>query len=162
MPGSPAKAYAHDGWKGWDDWLGIGNAGAANGQHPVSFEQALVYARSLELNSVDEWDTWCVSAVRPANIPCNPQRAYAHDGWQGWSHWLNLNSNIHQHTAPARTLAPSPGNVPIPRPDSDSASTRDGWQGYGQGYGHWLGNRSLMHKGQSAIGYQHGQATIWV
>ena len=52
------------------------------------FSEALPLAWSLGLASRTEWQAWSKEGMRPANVPSNPNRAYKHDGWQGWGHWL--------------------------------------------------------------------------
>ena len=52
------------------------------------FDDALLYARSLKLNGQKEWQEWCKSGVRKANIPSNPNQTYKHEGWRGYRHWL--------------------------------------------------------------------------
>ena len=54
----------------------------------MPFHDALAVARSLEFGHVDEWAAWCGREARPANMPTRPDRAYVHDGWQGWRYWL--------------------------------------------------------------------------
>ena len=45
----------------------------------LPFKKAL-YARSLKLKGLKEWQDWAKTGVRPANIPTNPDRTYKHDG----------------------------------------------------------------------------------
>ena len=40
------------------------------------FEEAREFVRSLGLKSVREWEAYCASGKRPADIPSNPQMAY--------------------------------------------------------------------------------------
>jgi hypothetical protein len=40
------------------------------------------------LKSVTDWYDYCKSAKKPADIPSNPQLAYAEAGWTGISDWL--------------------------------------------------------------------------
>lgn len=53
-----------------------------------SFEEALVFARSLDLKSIDEWFTYCTSGKKPADIPSGAARFYADSGWISWPDWL--------------------------------------------------------------------------
>ena len=54
----------------------------------LPFDQALRVARQLRLVSSTEWQLWCKSGARPANMPANPDQVYVHDGWRGWEHFL--------------------------------------------------------------------------
>ena len=87
-PSTPEKVYEHDGWQGWGHWLGIGNVRGGNGQQFLPFKKALVYVRSLKLQTHEEWAAWRKSDARPPNIPSNPNATYKHEGWCGYAHWL--------------------------------------------------------------------------
>ena len=87
MPSTPYTTYQHAGWQGYGHWLGTGNV-APQDQQFLAFTKALVYARSLKLNTQKEWRAWCKRGKRQANIPAAPDQFYQHDGWQGYGHWL--------------------------------------------------------------------------
>src|SRR5258705_128949 len=61
------------------------NVGRANWR---KFEDARAFARSLGLKSGTEWRRYCNSGKKPADIPTKPYRAYADNGWVGFSNWL--------------------------------------------------------------------------
>ena len=75
-------------WQGYGHWLGTGNVRVGYGQQFLTFNKALLYARTLKLKSHTEWKEWCNSGARPANIPSHPGKMYEHAGWQGYGHWL--------------------------------------------------------------------------
>jgi len=57
------------------------------------FEEARDFVRSLRLKRQFSWSAFCRGEIsqlgqRPADIPTNPQRAYADDGWKSWGDWL--------------------------------------------------------------------------
>jgi superfamily II DNA or RNA helicase len=52
------------------------------------FEDARTFARSLGLKSHSEWQSYCKSGGRPADVPAAPDRIYAHAGWAGWGDWF--------------------------------------------------------------------------
>jgi superfamily II DNA or RNA helicase len=81
IPYHPDRAYADAGWNGWGDWLGtkIRRAG-----HWRPFDEARAIARAQGFKSVKEWRAW---KDRPADIPCNPDCAYA-DVWVSWNDFL--------------------------------------------------------------------------
>ena len=87
VPSHPDKAYTQDGWQGLGHWLGTGNVGVKHHQF-LPFTKALLYARALKLNTTREWNQWCKTDERQANIPARPDLVYKHDGWQGYGHWL--------------------------------------------------------------------------
>ena len=143
----------------WCDLLGAGSAPSANcttNNAFLPFKTALLCARSWKLTCTTEWKAWAKSSARPANIPFHPDRAYMHEGWQGYGHWLGTgNVGVAKDTKflpfkkallYARSLkvftqkewelwsksSARPANIPS-RPDQ--SYKYDGWQGYG----HWLG-----------------------
>ena len=71
MPSRPDKIYRHDGWQGYGHWLGTGNL--AGGKLAfLPFKKALLYARSLKLETLKDWNAWCKSGARPNAVPFNP------------------------------------------------------------------------------------------
>jgi superfamily II DNA or RNA helicase len=85
----PSRGRARDveaGWIGWGDWLGTRNRRPGQGWQP--FKQARAYARSLHLKSSTDWRQFAASKKRPADIPADPNTAYAKEGWRGMSDWL--------------------------------------------------------------------------
>ena len=103
VPHCPQLAYKGGGWQGWGHWLGTGTlSNQAKHEQFLPFDQALRVARSLRLVSRAEWQAWCRSGARPANMPARPDRAYVHDGWLGWVHWL-----CHANLGPAPAPAPA-------------------------------------------------------
>jgi hypothetical protein len=44
--------------------------------------------RGLGLKSVNEWLKYSRSGKKPADIPANPDRTYAKNGWSGFGDWL--------------------------------------------------------------------------
>ena len=105
MPSNPDKIYKDAGWQGWGHWLGTGNQNDQKKEF-LPFDNALRVARSLRLISRKEWQAWCRSGSRPANVPAAPDQAYVHDGWMGWMHWLyhaNLDAAASPPATPQRT-----------------------------------------------------------
>jgi len=87
IPAGPSRTYAKDGWAGMGDWLGTGRIAHPYYQYPP-FKQARAFARSLNLKSSAEWRTYTQSGKKSANVPTNPNRTYAKDGWAGMGDWL--------------------------------------------------------------------------
>ena len=61
------------------------NVGRANWR---SFEDARAFVNGLGLKSKPEWEEYCKSGKKPADIPSNPDKTYHNDGWAGWGDWL--------------------------------------------------------------------------
>ena len=84
IPSSPQAVYGDAGWNGWPDWLG--NGVRRGGWRP--FDEARSFVRSLKLTSQSDWDAYCRSGKRPADIPNRPHATYADTGWSGYGDWL--------------------------------------------------------------------------
>jgi superfamily II DNA or RNA helicase len=78
IPASPARTYAAE-WQGWHDWLGV--------QRWLPFEEARARVRGLGLTTQPQWQIYCSSGKRSADIPADPVRVYAAE-WQGWDDWF--------------------------------------------------------------------------
>jgi hypothetical protein len=44
--------------------------------------------RDLNLKSVVEWQGYCKSGQKPADISTKPDHVYGNDGWVGYGDWL--------------------------------------------------------------------------
>ena len=145
----------------------IPRGGRQKGQF-LPFDEALGYVRSLKLNGVKAWNTWCKrGGERPNTIPAAPHRIYKDDGWQGMGHWLGNRPvkprgvsaqkgrgskflPFAEAAAFARLLHlkdqeewknwRKSGERPRNIPSNpDNIYQGDGWQGYG----HWLGTGNI-------------------
>ena len=162
IPGHPQTSYRHDGWQGMGHWLGTGTVAHSNRAF-LPFEEALVFVRSLGLKSRQEWRTWSKSGARPADVPGNPHKAYAHAGWQGIGHWLGTGTvanhnkvflRFEEALVFARSLklksrtewkawSKSGARAADIPGCPEKAYAHDGWQGIG----HWLGT-DTQHGGR--------------
>ena len=153
IPAHPEATYKHEGWQGYGHWLGTGNVLGGRKQEFLPFKEALLHARSLELKGAKEWEAWCKTPARDANVPTRPDRTYTLDGWQGYGHWLGTGAVATQRFLPfkkallhARSLklkgstewrewsktSARPANIPS---NPGLFYQHDGWQGIA----HWLG-----------------------
>ncbi len=48
--------------------------------------------RSLGLQSQAEWNEYCKSGNKPADIPSNPNQTYGEAGWAGLGDWLGTDA----------------------------------------------------------------------
>ena len=72
----------------------------------LPFQEALAFARSLNLASTAEWKAWCKESLCPHNVPRRPDQAYSDGGWQGWGHWLGTFRSLNAHVPPPHVLVP--------------------------------------------------------
>lgn len=163
IPSKPDHGYAGKGWAGYVDWLGYVRVFRRADQYR-SFEESRAFARGLGLKSRTEWQAFGRSGKRPADIPANPNRAYA-DDWVGFGDWLGTGSVSNrlrrfQPFKEARTFARSlgmktwqewtayckSGKRPTDIPSNPSKAYADaGWAGFGD----WLGTgRSFRRHGE--------------
>ena len=66
-------------------------AGSDRPLRPTRFRpwpEARAFVYALGLGSFAAWRQWATSPARPADIPSNPDRAYARAGWTDWADWL--------------------------------------------------------------------------
>ena len=159
MPSNPHATYKHDGWQGFGHWHGTGNLVGGKLAF-LPFKKALEYARTLKLENKKDWKDWAKTAVRPANMPSNPDATYKHDGWQGYGHWLGTGNvsggNGQQFLAFDKALLYAQslklenekdwsvwcksGARPVNIPTAPQRTYKhDGWQGYR----HWLGTTNV-------------------
>ena len=87
IPATPNKSYKNKGWKGWGDWLGIGNLRPEDRVY-LSFKESRSFVRKLKLKSIKEWRDYCKSNKKPDNIPACPNGVYRGNGWINFGDWL--------------------------------------------------------------------------
>jgi Phage-integrase repeat unit len=87
VPYDPRSVYNGGGWAGFGDWLGTGRI-ADQLREYRSFKNARAFVHRLGLKSQEEWRDYLRSGKKPADIPSNPGRHYADDGWVGMGDWL--------------------------------------------------------------------------
>ena len=94
IPKCPWAVYSKE-WKGkgWGYFLGTGFV-AAKYRNFRSFEDHRIFARSLKLNSETEWQKFCKSGKKPADIHANPSRAFINNGWTNWPDFLGNDERI--------------------------------------------------------------------
>ena len=87
IPSSPEYVYANKGWTGRGDWLGTGTVANRLRQYRL-FQEARSFVPHLGLKSRDDWNEYCNSGEKPADIPAAPEQTYADDGWSDLADWL--------------------------------------------------------------------------
>ena len=87
IPSDPRQVYAKQGWNGYGDFLGTGNA-KPGWQQWMPFEDARTFAHSLHLKGQIEWNKWSKTSGRPPDIPSHPNKIYANQGWNGYGDFL--------------------------------------------------------------------------
>ncbi len=120
-----------------------------------SFEEARDYVRSLGLKSQKDWNSYCKSGQKPADIPALPRDFYKDGVWKGYGDWLGTGTVAYQDREyrsfeEARDFARSlklkgqrawrsycksgqkPDDIPS---DPNHVYKNMGWNGYGD----WLG-----------------------
>lgn len=98
MSARPDRSYQHQGWVGWEDWLGIGPPVAQNKEKKRRlnyrpFLEARKFVRDLALGGQKDWVRYCRGELldkgtRPQDIPVRPKVVYRDVGWNGLGDWL--------------------------------------------------------------------------
>jgi hypothetical protein len=88
IPTAASAVYKDHGWAGMGDWLGTGRTRSYR-----SFEQACDFVRELGLSSVQEWQRYCKSGLKPHDIPNAPEHVYRNSGWKSYSDWVGNGRN---------------------------------------------------------------------
>jgi hypothetical protein len=83
IPNRPDSTYKNEGWTSLGDWLGTGRT-----RDFRSFTEAKEFVRSLGLKNANEWEKYCKSGNKPADIPNRPDSTYKNEGWTTWVNWL--------------------------------------------------------------------------
>lgn len=169
IPAAPSNIYKAQGWVSWGDWFGT-NFKATFLRAYRPFPQARDFIRSLGFLDIKEWRSYCrgthaVHRNKPEDIPANPDKIYASDGWVGYGDWLGTGSiaNFNKKFLPfeeAREYARSlklkgaeewnafckgktikkekrPNNIPS---NPGKAYKGEGWAGFGD----WLGSNNIQ------------------
>ena len=87
IPANPQNFYKNKGWISWADFLG---AIIRYRVEFMTFEEARDFARSLGLNSQNEWFK---IKDKPNNIPGDPYNCYKNKGWISWADFLGYSSD---------------------------------------------------------------------
>ena len=86
IPAGPDRFYKDEGWLSWGDFLGYNEGYVPGGWR--DFEEARDFARSLGLESYEEWKEWSKSREKPSDIPAGPDRFYKVEGWLSYGDFL--------------------------------------------------------------------------
>jgi superfamily II DNA or RNA helicase len=157
IPANPDNVYAEVGWNGWSDWLGNGRHRRDIGWRP--FKEARTFVRRLGLKSGAEWNRYCKSGKKFADIPAAPRSVYGEVGWASMGDWLGTGTvalylrqyrSFKKARAFVRRLGlksssewrdycksgKKPANIPA---GSDRTYAKKGWAGAGD----WLGTGTV-------------------
>jgi hypothetical protein len=99
IPKRPRDHYQDAGWCGWRDWLGYNHLSRFDKHYSLaSFEKARTFARSLGLQSFNEWLDYTQGKYQhlpplPNTIPKYPQQQYRGKGWSGYKDFLGCQEN---------------------------------------------------------------------
>ncbi len=151
-----------------------------------SFEEAREFVRALRLLNQAEWSEYRKGSLSkkdslPSDIPSNPNRVYANEGWIGIGDWLGTGNvathhRVYRSHANARNFVRSlclksvtewkdfvkgslsekgvlPPDIPA-TPDNTYAGK--GWAGYGD----WLGSGTIATKQREYRSFQEARAFV--
>lgn len=115
LPKRPDRAYKNE-WKGWGYFLGYYNEYPFTRKPYRDYEDAMEFARSLNLSSINDWKAFVRSGNKPDDIPARPDIVYqTRRKWHTWTEFLGtkIESSIgrHEEASPLFYLAKYP-NTP--------------------------------------------------
>jgi len=87
IPFNPGRTYKKKGWVSWGDWIGSGNIATFKREYR-KFEEARKFVHALNFKGSNDWLEYCKSGKKPVDIPSNPDKTYANDGYVGLGDWL--------------------------------------------------------------------------
>jgi superfamily II DNA or RNA helicase len=138
------------------------------------FEQARVFARSLDLKSVTEWRAFTQTGKLPPDIPAHPRKTYQDKGWVDMGDWLGTGNvaswlKVYRPFKAARAFARSldlkssaewiaftqTGKLPPDIPASPPQTYYDkGWLSWGD----WLGTGNIANQFREFRPFKEAQA----
>ena len=91
IPDKPDLEYRGKGWEDWNDWLGT----------EIKYKDYSTtrnFVKSLKLKNKTEWKDYCNNQLsgkkpKPEIVFTYPEIAYKNEGWNGWDHWLGIESH---------------------------------------------------------------------
>ena len=185
IPAAPGRTYANKGWKGMGDWLGTGNIAPYLREYRP-FSEARAFARNLKLKSGAEWISFRRGKMPklgqlPADVPTNPEKSYADQGWKGMGDWLGTGNIAPSHReyrpfSEARAFVQSLqlknlkewrafckgemlklGRLPADIPFKASRTyANKGWCGLGD----WLGTGNISNRLKTFLPFREARAFI--
>ena len=119
-----------------------------------SFEDAKNFVATLNLDNVKQWSKYCLSDLRQADIPSNPQ--YIYSEWRSWGDWLGTDNVAtkfykfpdfdkaikHVHSLNLKNMAEYKKRIKkdkIHLPFNPHTTYQDNWISSG----HWLGTNFI-------------------
>jgi superfamily II DNA or RNA helicase len=185
IPTAAHATYANQGWKGYGDWLGTGRIANFNKVYRP-FEEARSFARSLKLNTQNEWVKFCKGhfpdkGLLPDDIPASPPQTYRKKGWEGFGDWLGTGRIASQQIVyrpfeQARSFVhslelksekdwrryskgqiPEKGLIPDDIPANPNQTYRHkGWKGMGD----WLGTGTIAPQLRVFLPFEEARAFV--
>jgi hypothetical protein len=175
LPTNPDKSYRNIGWVSWGDFLNTGVVAPGN-QKYIDFEIAKKYVRSLNLKTGKEWNEFCNSNMKPANIPASPNYIYKNNGWSGMGDWLGTNriatvnavfigfnkARKHVRKLKLKTInqwksyCKSGKKPPIIPSNPNRTYAGQGWKNYSD----WLGIDTVANSKKSFFSYEEAKQIV--
>jgi len=153
IPSNPNAVYKTSGYINWSDWLGTDTIATFNLIFR-RFELAREFVHTLKLKNYFDWEDYCLSRNKPADIPTNPSKTYKNHGWISMPDFLGT---AHMPFDEARAIVRGlglttriewqkycrSGNKPVGIPQKpERVYKNDGWISVGD----WLGTGRIANQ----------------
>ena len=174
IPSNPDKEYKYKGWLSTADWLGT-NIGFS-GYKYLSYNDAKLIIKNLNLKSQSEWNKYLKSGKKPENIPSSPGKFYKNIGWVNWGDWLGTGviadrnktyldyqnaqkiiSTLNIKSQKEWLIFCQSGNKPENIPAKPQRTyLNKGWKGFGD----WLGTGRIADRNKTYLDFESAKKIV--
>lgn len=168
IPNVPDGVYKDKGWISWGDWLGTYEVASYLKEYK-SFEEARLFAQSLNIQTLEQWRAFCSQPDFPVDIPKTPDYVYKHKGWNNYYDWFgikqyqsfengkkfaqNLNIKSAKEWAETYKKGSIPDDIPL---SPNSVYNGKGWKSWGD----WLGSKYIANQQRKYREYESAKSFI--
>ena len=96
LPKRPDSAYKDDGWTTWGEFLGTGTVASYNKKYKT-FAEAKKYIKQQNFKTKKEFDIYCKTVNKPADVSSTPYSTYRNNGWVSWGDFLGTDKIADQN-----------------------------------------------------------------
>jgi superfamily II DNA or RNA helicase len=172
IPKNPHNSYKNKGWISMGDFLGI-KMYIEKSINSREFKEARSYVRQLNLKNQAEWKNFCLSGLKPSDIPKSPNYVYKNKGWVDFADWLGIQKFEYKSFEEARLYVrelnlknvtswnnfSKSGSRPSDIPSNPNSKYKNnGWVDFAD----WLGIKTIstFKKNEMFLNYENAKTII--